>query len=124
VDTVLHIYPHTGFSVKHLEAALSEHPDVDTIIASISRVKPDHPLVTSAREKGLTFICGNTHAMEILENGLPLAFSLQALLPDVEVLLLRERVTATPIEQAGNQTVRDYAKMIATTYLTPERRED
>ena len=122
VDTILHIYPHTGFSVKHLEMALQEHPEIDTVLASISRVKPDHPLVSSARQKGLTFICGNTHAMEILENGLPLAFSLQALLPGVEVILLRERVTATPIDKAGNASIRDYARMIAENYLIPERR--
>lgn len=122
VNTILHIYPHTGFTVAHLEQALREHPDIDTVIASISRVKPDHPLVAAAKEKGLTFICGNTHAMEIFENGMPLAFALQTLLPRVDVFLLRERVTATPVMEAGNPRIREYARTIAENYLIPERR--
>ena len=122
VKVILHIYPHTGFTVAHLEQALREHPDIDTVIASISRVKADHPLVEAAREKGLTFICGNTHAMEIFENGLPLAFALSRLLPDVEVFLLRERVTATPLANAGNRRIREYAAEMAERFLLPERR--
>lgn len=120
VNTILHIFPHTGFSVSHLEQALREHPEIDTIIASISRVKPDHPLVAAAKEKGLTFICGNTHAMEIFENGLPLAYALQSLLPNIEVYLLRERVTATPVKEAGTEEIRDYASWISETYLRPK----
>ncbi len=122
VGTILHIFPHTGFTVKHLEQVLTEHPDIDTVLASISRVKPSHPLVSACREKGLGFICGNTHAMEIFENGLPLAFALQELLPGIEVSVLRERVTATPISEAGNKRIRDYGKEIARTYLVPDRR--
>ncbi len=122
VGTVLHIFPHTGFTVKHLEQALSEHPDIDTIVASISRVRPDHPLVSAARERGLAFVCGNTHAMEIFENGLPLAFALQDLLSGVEVSVFRERVTATILSETGNPRIRDYGIQIARTYLVPDRR--
>ncbi len=122
VNTILHIFPHTGFTVSHLEQALKEHPDIDTIIASISRVRPDHPIASAAREKGLNFVCGNTHALEIFENGLPLAFALQKLLPGTEVFLFRERVTSTPVSYAGNKKIREYSENIADQYLIPERR--
>lgn len=121
VKTVLHIYPHTGFTVAHLEQALSEHPEIDTVIASISRVRPDHGLVQKAKERGLTFILGNTHALEILENGMPLAVALEALLPGVEVLLLRERATLVPLTAAGTPQIREYARDIAARFLLPER---
>ncbi|MCL6609174.1 MAG: thiamine pyrophosphate-dependent dehydrogenase E1 component subunit alpha, partial [Geminicoccaceae bacterium] len=87
VHQILHIFPHTGFSDAHLSQALSEHPQVNTIVASISRVRPSSPLVEKAREMGLTFLVGNSHAVEILENGMPLAYALRALLPAVEVWL-------------------------------------
>ncbi|MEW6522984.1 MAG: Nif3-like dinuclear metal center hexameric protein [Bacillota bacterium] len=121
VNTVLHIFPHTGFTVGHLEQALAEHPEVDTVIASISRVLPGHPLVEKARERGLTFMVGNTHAMEILENGMPLAVALQVLLPDTEVLLLRERVTLVPLPAAGTPEIREYARDMAQRFLLPGR---
>lgn len=124
VNVILHIYPHTGFTEKHLSQVLSEHPDIDTVIASISRVRADHPLVAAARARGLTFIVGNTHAMEILENGMPLAFALQELLPDVKVLLFRERVVACPAKAAGNQAIREYAEHICRTYLLPRARAE
>lgn len=120
VSVILHIYPHTGFSVEHLRQVLQEHPDIDTVIASISRVRPDNPLVHEAKKAGLTFILGNTHAMEIFENGLPLAYALQKLLPSVDVLLLRERVTAMPVRCAGTPAIREYAERMATTFLIPK----
>ena len=124
VDVILHIYPHTGFTEKHLFQVLSEHPDIDTVIASISRVRADHPLISAARDRGLTFIVGNTHALEALENGMPLAFALQELLPQVKVLLFKERVVACPARAAGNQAIRDYAQHICKTYLLPRGRAE
>lgn len=121
VNTILHIYPHTGFTVGHLDQILAEHPDIDTIITSISRVRLDHPLVEAAKRIGLTFILGNTHAMEIFENGMPLAMALDHLLPDVNIFLLRERVTATPVNSAGNKAIREYAKNIAAAHLLPKK---
>lgn len=118
VSTILHIFPHTGFSPAHLGQALDEHPDVDTVIASISRVRPEHPLVSKAKELNLNFIVGNSHAMEIQENGLPLAHAIQALVPEVEVVVFRERVTATNLEQVGTPEIRRYAREIAYKYLT------
>lgn len=119
VNTVIHIFPHTGFTPAHLEKVKSEHPEADTVLATISRVRADHPLVAKAKELGLNFIIGNSHAMEILENGLPLAYAIKKLLPDVEVVLFRERITSTPIAMAGTQAIRDYADDIAERFLLP-----
>ncbi|MDR3589361.1 MAG: Nif3-like dinuclear metal center hexameric protein [Negativicutes bacterium] len=118
VGTIVHIFPHTGFSPEHLEKVKGEHPEADTVLASISRVRPDSPLVAKARELGMNFIVGNSHAMEILENGLPLAAALQKLLPETEVVLFRERITATPLDSFGNASVRGYAEDIAGRFLT------
>ena len=88
-------------------------------MATISRVNADHALVDKARQLGMNFIIGNSHAMEILENGLPLAYAIKKLLPDVEVVLFRERITSTPITMAGTQAIRDYADDIAERFLLP-----
>ena len=117
VCTVIHIFPHTGFSPEHLSAVKSRFPEADTVLASISRVGPDHPLVARARELGMNFIIGNSHALEILENGMPLAIALQMELPDVEVVLFRERITSTPVAMAGTPAIREYARDIARQYL-------
>lgn len=119
VKTVIHIFPHTGFTPAHLEKVKSEHPEADTLLATISRVDAGHPLAAKAKELGLNFIIGNSHAMEILENGLPLAYAIQKLLPDLKVVLFRERITSTPITMAGTQAIRDYADDIAERFLLP-----
>ena len=116
-NTVIHIFPHTGFTAEHLEKVKQQFPEADTLLASISRVNEDHPLVAKARELGLNFIVGNSHAMEILENGMPLAIALQSLLPEVEVVLFRERITSTPLDQVGTPALRNYARTIADEYL-------
>ncbi|MFZ5632536.1 MAG: Nif3-like dinuclear metal center hexameric protein [Bacillota bacterium] len=117
VETILHIFPHTGFTPAHLERAVREHPEIDTLLASISRVPEDHPLTRKARELGLNFVVGNSHAMEIFENGLPLALALQRLLPEVEVVLFRERYTSTPLKNFGSAAIQEYAGMIVDGYL-------
>ncbi|MFZ5648113.1 MAG: NGG1p interacting factor NIF3 [Bacillota bacterium] len=117
VKTILHIFPHTGFNPSHLEQALREHPEVDTLLASISRVPDRHPLADKADELGLNFVVGNSHAMEIFENGLPLALALQRLLPEIEVVIFRERYTSTPLNSFGSEAIRSYADMIADKYL-------
>ena len=117
VSTIIHIFPHTGFSPQHLAQAKKEHPEADTVLASISRVKPDNALVAKAQELGMNFVVGNSHAMEILENGMPLGRAIQRLLPDVEVVLFRERITSAPLDRVGTENIRDYASMIAEKYL-------
>jgi len=117
VGTVLHFFPHTGFTPDHLRSAKKEHPEITTAIVSISRVKKDHPLVGTARALGLTLLAGNSHALEILENGIPLALALQALLPGVEVVLFRERVTAVPLGKIGSKAMRDFAGEMADRHL-------
>ena len=117
VNTILHIFPHTGFDVKNLEQILKENPEIDTGLASISRVKKDNPLIKKCRSLGLNFIVGNSHALEIFENGLPLAIALKKLLPKVEVIIFRERVTATPLKDFGSAQIQEYAEMIAEKYL-------
>ncbi|KYZ76571.1 NGG1p interacting factor NIF3 [Anaerosporomusa subterranea] len=119
VNTIIHIFPHTGFTPAHLEKVKSEHPEADTLLASISRMGADSALVAKARELGMNVIIGNSHAMEILENGLPLAYAIKRLLPDVEVVLFRERITSTPIAMAGSSVIRDYAADIAERFLLP-----
>ncbi|MDF2650914.1 MAG: NGG1p interacting factor 3 protein [Paenibacillus sp.] len=120
VKHVLHFFPHTGFSLSHLETALQMYPETDTIIVSISRVREDHEFVELARRRGLNFIVGNSHSVEIMENGLPLAYALEMLLPNVEVFLLRERITAVSLYDIGHRNMVDYGKEMAEMHLVSE----
>ncbi|NLU11088.1 MAG: NGG1p interacting factor NIF3 [Tepidanaerobacter acetatoxydans] len=123
VNTILHIFPHTGFTAEHLEKAKSEHPEIDTVLATISRVKMDSDLVYKAKELGLNFICGNSHALEVFENGLPLAYALRHYLPeDVEIVIFRERICSTPLKDFGSATIKDYAKFITENYLIHDKK--
>ncbi|MBN6188784.1 Nif3-like dinuclear metal center hexameric protein [Aneurinibacillus sp. BA2021] len=117
VSNVLHIFPHTGFTAEHLQQAVALFPKTDTVIASISRLRPGHPLIHTARELGLNLVFGNSHALEIFENGLPLAYALDALLPDVEVLVFRERVVAFPLDAIGCPEIRAYGQEMALSHL-------
>lgn len=114
---VIHMFPHCGFTPAHLEKLVKDNPGVDTLLATISRVYPGHPLIAKAEELGLNFVCGNSHAMEIFENGVPLARALKNHLPDVEVVIFRERQTSVPLDEIGSQEIRDYADNIAKEYL-------
>lgn len=117
VKHILHFFPHTGFSLQDLEAALRMYPETDTIIVSISRVREDHPFVELARARGLNFIVGNPHSVEISENGLPLAYALEMMLPGVEVFLLRERVTAVSLRDVGHREMVEYGREMAEMHL-------
>jgi hypothetical protein len=114
---VIHMFPHTGFTTEHLESLLRDYPGVDTLLATISRVYPGHALIAKAEELGLNFVCGNSHALEIFENGLPLANALKRLLPEAEVVIFRERMTSTPLEKFGSPQIRDYAEDMSADYL-------
>ncbi|MDT8379826.1 MAG: Nif3-like dinuclear metal center hexameric protein [Desulfotignum sp.] len=117
INKIMHIFPHTGFTPVHMERVVKEHPMVDTVLASISRVFPEHALVEKARELGLNFICGNSHALEIMENGLPLARAIKMLLPDLDVVIFKERMTSIPLERFGGKAIQDYAENMAQNYL-------
>lgn len=121
VKHIIHFFPHSGFTIEHLHQALELYPETDTIIASISRVRENHPLVMEAKRLGLTFIIGNPHSVEILENGLPLAYALENLLPEIEIYILQERVTAMPIAYAGHPQIQSYGKDMALNYLVPKK---
>ncbi len=120
VSKVIHMFPHTGFTPEHLECAVQEHPGVDTLLATISRVYPGNPLIDKAKELGLNFLCGNSHALEIMENGMPLARAVQTLLPEVEVVLFKERVTSVPLDAFGTKEIQDYARLITEQFLLPK----
>ncbi|SFE87676.1 Nif3-like dinuclear metal center hexameric protein [Alteribacillus iranensis] len=121
VNNIMHIFPHTGFTAEHLRKAYHEHPEADTVLASISRVNEDHELVTTAKELGLNFIVGNSHVLEILENGLPLAYALDTLLPDVEVVIFREKVTSTALHEVGDTALKKYAKTMSDEFLVKNK---
>ena len=114
---VIHMFPHSGFNVGHLESLVADNPDVDTLLATISHVYPGNDLISKAEGFGIGFVCGNSHALEIFENGLPLAYAIRQCLPQAEVVIFRERVTSTPLDEFGSGVIRDYAKDMAFNYL-------
>ncbi|WP_428908092.1 Nif3-like dinuclear metal center hexameric protein [Niallia sp. Krafla_26] len=124
VENILHIFPHTGFTSDHLRQAVIEHPEADTVLASISRVYEGHELIETARELGLNFVVGNCHVLEILENGLPLAYALQSLLPGVEIVIFRERITSTRLDEVGTLDMKQYAYDMASQYLIQKVKND
>ena len=117
IKRVIHMFPHCGFTADHLRQLKADYPEVDTVIASISRVYEGHPLIDAARELGLNFVCGNSHALEIFENGVPLARALKNHLPDCEIVIFRERQTSTPLEAFGSDGIRSYGARIADKHL-------
>lgn len=117
VQKILHVFPHTGFNKTHLHQAIQENPDVDTVLVSISRVYPGHELIDAARSLGLNFIVGNSHVLEILENGMPLAYALEELLEGVEVVVFKDRVTSTPVKAIGNSELQAYARKFSQDHL-------
>jgi len=117
VKHIAHIHPHTGFNAKHLEQLVKEYPQIDTLLASISRIYPGNELLEKAKELGLNIVCGNSHAMEIYENGIPLAQAIKNHLPELEVVIFRERMSSIPLECVGSSQIREYAKNMASNYL-------
>lgn len=116
-DAILHAFPHTGFGPDQLDRALREHPDVGTLLLSISGVGARSDIVARGAERGLNVVVGSLHASEIVENGLPLGFALDALLPDVDVVIFRERVVALPLEHAAPGPLGDYGRRMASDHL-------
>jgi len=114
---VIHMFPHTGFNALHLKSLMEDNPDIDTLLATISHVYPGNDLISKAEELKLGFICGNSHALEIFENGLPLAYAIRQYLPQTEIVIFHERVTSTPLDEFGSSIIRDYGKDMASNYL-------
>jgi len=110
------IFPHTGFSVEDLETAIAEYP-ADTIVCCISRLLDSNPLIEKARSMNLRLIAGNSHAVEILENGIPLAWAIKKQLPALDVRVFRERMVSYPLECCGNQELQKYGEEMADKYL-------
>ena len=115
---VIHAFPHTGFSADDLEVLLGRHPDVGALLLSISGAKPDDDLVRCAADAGLGVLVGSSHPSEILENGLPLAEALDRLLPGIEVLLMRDRVVALPLDVASPGHLGDYRRLMGEHLVT------
>jgi hypothetical protein len=116
-EVVIHAFPHTGFNRHDLETLLEKHPTVGTLILSISSVGEDDDLVGAAADHGLNVLVGSSHATEILENGVPLAYALQALLPGAEVLLFRSRVVALPLDVAATGHLAAYGQQMSEHLL-------
>ncbi len=114
---ILHIFPHTGFSKNDLKQVMEENPEIDTVLASISRVRKDHPLTETCRDYGLNFILGTSHAVEILENGIPLANSLKKRLPSIDVVVFREKMVSYSLDSIGTSKARHYGNEISADYL-------
>lgn len=117
VKKLIHVFPHTGFTTEHLEKIVAKNPDIDTLLLSISRVYKGNPLIEKCKELGLNLICGNSHTMEIYENGIPLARAIKNYSPNLEVVIFREVITSIPLDCISVQTMRSYGKIIAREYL-------
>jgi hypothetical protein len=109
-------FPHTGFNADDMEKAYNEY-QADTFVSCISRPLDDNKMVDKARALGVNLVAGNSHAMEIFENGIPLARAIKNLLPEIEVRIFRERMTSVPLDVFGTPTLQEYGKKIAREYL-------
>ena len=110
------IPPHTCFSVEDLSMAVAEYT-ADTIVCCISRPLDSNPIVEKARALNLRLIAGNSHAVEILENGIPLAWAIKKQLPALNVRVFRERLASYPLARCGNKELPQYGEEMADKYL-------
>ncbi len=117
INGLLHIFPHTGFTAKHLEELVEKHPEVDTVLMTISRVYEGHELIDKCKELGLNLVCGNSHALEIYENGIPMAYAIRKHLPNTEVVIFQDRLLSIPLDEVGSKDIREYGKEISDKYL-------
>jgi len=118
VNIIFHVFPHNNLYPEHIVQAKKEYPEIDTVLATISRARRGSELVKVAEDLGLNFICGNSHAMEIFENGLPLAYALRHYLSDeVAIDIFRQKIYSMPLSHFGSNDIKSYAKHIAKNYL-------
>jgi len=113
-------FPHTGFGVADMEKAYSEYKP-DTFVSCISRPLDDNAMVEKARSLGVNLVAGNSHAMEIFENGIPLAWAIKNILPELEMRIFRERMTSVPLEDFGNADLQEYGKKMAREHLSGKK---
>jgi hypothetical protein len=78
-------------------------------------------MVEKARSLGVNLVAGNSHAMEIFENGIPLAWAIKNILPELEMRIFRERMTSVPLESFGTPGLQDYGRKIAGEYLSGKK---
>jgi hypothetical protein len=114
-------FPHTGFGVTDMEKTYNEYRP-DTFVSCISRPLDDNAMVEKARSLGVNLVAGNSHAMEIFENGIPLAWAIKNILPEIEVRIFRERMTSIPLHAFGTATLQEYGKNMARDYLSGANR--
>ena len=114
-------FPHTGFGAADMEKTFSEY-EPDTFVSCISRPLDDNKMVEKARSLGANLVAGNSHAMEIFENGMPLACALNILLPELDIRIFRERMTSVPLEAFGTQSLREYGNKMAREFLTGKKK--
>lgn len=117
------VFPHTGFSAEDLEKAYAEYPEANTVVCTISRPLPGDPLVKKAEELGLNLIAGNSHALEILENGIPLAWALRLQIPELDIHIFRERMVSLPLDHCGCTHIENYGETMARNYLPKPKTE-
>ena len=123
VNTILHIFPHTGFNDGDLDYVYGENPQIDTVLASVSRVRDDHSLVAKCAEHGLNFVLGSSHAVEIFENGVPLGKAMAKLLPGVEVVIFRQKVYSLPLHATGTDALQSYGDTMSNGFLTDDEQQ-
>lgn len=117
------VFPHTGFGPEDLEEAFREYPSANTVVCTISRPLPGDKLVKKAEELGLNLVAGNSHALEILENGVPLAWALRLQHPELDINIFRERMVSLPLDHCGCDEIENYGERIARKYLAKTIKE-
>ena len=77
----------------------------------------------AAEELGLNLIAGNSHALEILENGIPLAWALRLQIPELDIHIFRERMVSLPLDHCGCTHIENYGETMARNYLPKPKTE-
>jgi len=113
-------FPHTGFNISDMEKTYNEYKP-DTFVSCISRLLDDNEMIEKARSLGVNLVAGNSHAMEIFENGIPLAWAIKNILPELEVRIFRERMTSIPLEAFGASGLQEYGQKMAREYLSGKK---
>lgn len=98
----------------------------ETSIAARAKIfvgSPDNKLGKKAEELGLNLIAGNSHALEILENGIPLAWALRLQIPELDIHIFRERMVSLPLDHCGCTHIENYGETMARNYLPKPKTE-